>query len=221
MKSFLPFGFLLSFLFAHSPTFFFFFFGKSYKDSVKCAHNALSKKSIISLKHCQNNYFAFAVSWHHHPLAEQRECSPVRAPWSSRRPGCRPGPITLTVHSLSSPIRMGDQGPSPHCPLSPIPPQDRGQGPSSSLSTLSQPHQDGGPGPITPLSTLSHLPSGRGSGPITSLSTLSHPPSGLGPGPITSLSTLSRPHQDRGQGSPFIPDGLPQESIYAEALKSS
>lgn len=61
----------------------------------------------------------------------------------------------------------------------------------------------------------------RGPGPITSLSTLSHPPLGWGSGPITPLSTLSQPHQDGGQGSPFIPDGLPQESTYAEALKSS
>ena len=123
MKSFLPFGFLLSFLFSCSPTFF--FFGKSYKDSVKCAHNALSKKSIISLKHCQNNYFAFAISWHHHPLAEQNECSPVRALWSSRRPGCRSGPIT----SLSTPSH---------------PPSGRGSGPITSLSSLS--HPPSGPG---------------------------------------------------------------------------
>ena len=190
MKSFLPFGFLLSFLFAHSPTFFFFFFGKSYKDSVKCAHNALSKKSIISLKHCQNNYFAFAVSWHHHPLAEQRECSPVRAPWSSRRPGCRPGPITLTVHSLSSPIRMGDQGPSPHCPLSPIPHQDGGQGPSPSLSTLSWPHQDGdqGPSPHCPLSPIPHQDGGQGPSPHCPLSPIPHQDWDQGPSPHCPLS---------------------------------
>ena len=194
MKSFLPFGFLLSFLFSCSPTFF--FFGKSYKDSVKCAHNALSKKSIISLKHCQNNYFAFAISWHHHPLAEQNECSPVRALWSSRRPGCRSGPIT-SLSTPSHPPSGRGQGPSPHSPLPPGPIRTGVRAHHLTVHSLPSPIRTG-TGPITSLSTPSHppsrtgvrahhltlhsllAPSGRGSGPITSVSTPSHPPSGRG-----------------------------------------
>lgn len=65
--TFIPsFDFVVSFLFAHSPTYFV-LFAKGYKGTAKCAHNALSKKSIVSLKHCQKNYFAFAVSWHNWP----------------------------------------------------------------------------------------------------------------------------------------------------------
>ena len=110
MNSSHPFDFVSSFLFAHSPTCFFFFFAKSYKGSVKCAHDALSKKSIASLKHRQKNYFAFAVSCTIGPMlsgANARQ-SGLRGPGGG--PGVGQPAGTACAPSLSLPALR----PAPH-----------------------------------------------------------------------------------------------------------
>lgn len=131
---FLSFQFCLNLSFCSVPHFFLFAEGNN--STVKCAHNALSKKSILSLKHCQKNYFAFAVSWHNRRtgwaewiLASQRRGAPGGGT-SAHRPAGRPAqrlprPTSLSVDFLRAPsqglaVKVPSPAPWPVSPKYPL-----------------------------------------------------------------------------------------------------